>query len=125
MWSFFFTFVVIAHFSPSSSAEELRLEEFKPKRFQTVGKKFTLLCSIQEGTGPLFYKWTKDGHLLPLTGSNHQVKSTGDNSLLIIDQLSLSDAGNYNCSVSNSAGQSDHQTTMLIVKGFYFAFSFA
>ena len=124
MWSFyFFIFVIIINLLPSSSsAEELRLEEFKPRRSQTVGKKFSLFCAVQEGTGPLFYKWTKDGHLLSPNGANHQVKSTEDNSVLTINQLSPSDAGNYSCSVSNNAGQSDHQTTMLIVKGFYFPF---
>ncbi len=125
MWSFyFFIFVIITNLLLPSSAEELRLEEFKPRRSQTVGKKFSLFCAVQEGTGPLFYKWTKDGHPLSPIGANHQVTSTKDNSVLIINQLSPSDAGNYSCSVSNSAGQSDHQTTMLIVKGFYFPFFF-
>lgn len=119
MPSTWFICVCLAITFPSPSTENrLRLDEFKPRRSQLLGSKLNLLCAAQEGTGPLFYKWTKDGHPLFPTSSNHQVKSTGDNSVLIINQLSTADAGNYSCSVSNAAGQSDHQTTMLIVKGF-------
>ena len=119
MWPTWLVCVCLVIIFPSPSTEEkLRLDEFKKQRFQLVGSKLNLFCAVQEGTGPLFYKWTKDSHPLSPTGSNHQVKSSEDNSVLIINQLSTADAGNYSCSVSNAAGQSDHQTTMLIVKGF-------
>ncbi len=102
----------------SLNAEKLRLAESSRQLLQQIGSKLRLFCAAQEGTGPLYYKWTKNGHLLPPTGANHQVKSSEDNSVLIIHQITVTDAGNYSCSVSNGAGQSDHQTTMLIVKGF-------
>ena len=100
------------------NAEKLRLAESSRQFTQLTGSKFSLFCATQEGTGPLYYKWTKNGHLLPPSGPNHQVKSSEDNSVLIIHQISTNDAGNYSCLVSNGAGQSDHQTTVLIVKGF-------
>ncbi len=115
-------FVVISHHNQLSSvvANKLRLEEFKQTRAQLVGSKFSQLCTTQEGTGPFHYKWTKNKHQLSSAGANYQVKSTEDGSLLIINQLAATDAGNYSCTVTNSAGQSDQQTTMLTVKGFQF-----
>ncbi len=122
MYSFLFILGAIfsssAIFSALSAEKVLRLEEFKPRRSQTVGKKITLLCSIQEGSGPLRFEWFKDGLPLRSFGANYQIRSVEDNSLLIIDPLAPNDAGNYDCTVSNSAGQSSHQMTMIIVKGF-------
>ncbi len=121
MWSFrvIFCYVCLVISFPSPSTEEkLRLDEFKKQRFQLVGSKLNLLCATQEGSGPFRFKWTKDGRPVPSTSANHQVRSAEDNSLLIIDSLAPSDAGNYSCTVSNNVGQSDHQTTMLVVKGF-------
>lgn len=117
---FFLILLSLVIISPFLSyASKLRLDEFKQHRAQLVGSKFSLLCTIQEGNGPLRFEWTKDGRILPPTGINHQVKSTSeDNSVFTINQLSTADAGNYSCSVSNGAGQSDRQTTMLTLKGF-------
>ncbi len=118
-WFFFILFSLVITIPLSSAASKLRLDEFKRHRAQLVGSKFSLLCTIQEGNGPLRFEWTKDGRILPPTGTNHQVKSTSeDNSVFTINQLSTADAGNYSCSVSNGAGQSDRQTTMLTLEGF-------
>ena len=121
MWSFRVIFCYVCfviNFPLPSTEEKLRLDEFKKQRSQLAGSKFSQFCTTQEGNGPLHYNWTKNGHLLPVTGATHQITSAKDSSLLIIDPLALSDAGNYSCTVSNNVGQFDHQTTMLIVKGF-------
>lgn len=96
-----------------------KLDPFYLKKSQNKGSTFKLLCSIQEGSKPLSFKWYKNNHLLTSKQSNYRIESIKDDSLLVIDELTIDDTGNYSCSVSNNYG-TDIQFTYLIVKGSFF-----
>jgi len=96
-----------------------KIEEFNHNRSQNHGTKFKISCSLQEGARPLHFTWHKNGELLQATSaSTYRIETTDDDSLLIVDKLSLSDSANYSCSVRNHFG-TDTQFTILVVKGLH------
>ncbi|KAI1289798.1 Hemicentin-2 [Halotydeus destructor] len=75
--------------------------------------KFKFMCSLQKGSTPLDFIWLKDGTSL----ANEYAKITNqqDMSVITIEKLVASDAGNYTCQARNRAGQ-DSITVRLRVK---------
>ena len=86
-------------------------------RTQTVNSYFQILCSVSDGSEPLFFEWSKNGQSIK---SGPDVKYRIDNSEMfstfIIKNVEKIDAGNYSCLVKNAVG-SDSQNILLIVKG--------
>jgi hypothetical protein len=84
---------------------------------QTVGSYFQLFCTVQEGSLPLFFDWSKNGQSIK---TNHDVNYKIDNyersSTLTIAKIDRKDAGNYTCIVRNAFG-TDSQNVLLTVKG--------
>lgn len=65
---------------------------------QNVNTKFKLFCTLQNfNSNQINTEWFHDGQLLPLRGSNYQIDSFDDSSVLTISRLSTSDSGNYSC----------------------------
>ena len=94
-----------------------KLDEFKPKRLQNLGSKFSIYCSLQEGSKPFQFEWQKNNHVLTNSNNNQiRLENSEDSSVLIIDKLLATDSGRYTCTVRNSIG-SDFQFTELTVKG--------
>ena len=87
------------------------------QRTQPARTNFQILCSVLEGSQPLFFEWSKNGQSIK---SRPDVKYRIDNldmsSTLSIKSIDRIDAGNYSCLVKNSIG-SDSQTVLLIIKG--------
>lgn len=96
-----------------------KLDPFPRQKFQDVGTSFKLLCGIQQGTKPLFFKWFKNDHLLNDRQLNYKIDFNEEFSVLNIQNLTKNNSGNYSCSVSNSFGN-DIQYTLLSVKGLIF-----
>lgn len=118
MW---FYLILVIHFSSffilSCAKTPPKLDDFTPKRLQNVGTKFRIFCSLNEGTSPFQFVWTRNGRLLSISDSRYQIETTLDNSVLTIPSLSLDDTdSNFTCSVRNEVG-SDFKSTILIVKG--------
>ena len=67
----------------------------------TEGMRFELVCTFT-GVPPPAIRWEKDGSVFVLGGDRRIINSTG-RSALEITSLLVSDAGVYNCSVSNVA----------------------
>ena len=67
----------------------------------TEGDHFELVCSFTGIPAPEI-RWERDGSLFRLGEGRRVINSTG-RSQLEINSLALSDAGVYNCSVSNVA----------------------
>lgn len=105
---------VDANFSP-------KLDDFKPKRSQNIGSKFTILCNLLEGTKPFQFEWHKNNKIISNANENIGLENFDDKSLLVIDKLSSDDSGRYTCIVRNKYG-SDSQSTELIVKGLSYFF---
>ncbi|RWS09189.1 hemicentin-1-like protein, partial [Dinothrombium tinctorium] len=79
------------------------------------GSSFWSLCGAQQGTTPLHFEWTKNGKVIDSESKNLKIETTEKTSTLSIKDVSLSDAGNYTCSASNSFGI-DSQSVELVVK---------
>ena len=94
-----------------------KLVPFVNQRTQAKNTNFQILCSVIEGSQPLFFEWSKNGQSIK---SGPDVKYRIDNldmsSILNIKALDTSDAGNYSCLVKNAVGR-DSQNILLVIKG--------
>lgn len=68
------------------------------------GSTFNLFCSVTEGSIPLYFKWSKDGHLIPSVPGIDIKKVTSRSSVLEIEEVSRNDSGNYSCFAENAFG---------------------
>lgn len=95
------------------SIEIIRLEPFAAKTTE-VGRKIAFVCNIYEGENPTF-TWSKDGRTLKpsmrLGIVNNEISS-----MLSINNVEQSDAGNYVCVAANRISE-DRTGNILIVKG--------
>jgi hypothetical protein len=86
---------------------------------QTEGTKFRQFCSIQKGSSPLFFQWTKNEQILSSKPEvNYKIETSDEHSIIIISNVRRSDAGNYSCIVRNAFG-TDSQTVSLNVRGIH------
>ena len=85
---------------------------------QPINTLLYLPCNVIKGSRPLKFEWSKNGHFLSsLEASNrYQIETKNSISILTIPEIDVQDSGNYSCKVSNSYGQ-DNLVTNLIVKG--------
>ncbi|XP_049276092.1 titin-like [Rhipicephalus sanguineus] len=92
--------------------------KIQPFSFPTnlVGRmKVIVYCAVLEGSEPLIFSWTKDGHKLVNKGRLHVKQLSETGSSLTITTVGAEDIGNYTCTVSNVAGY-DSATSELLVK---------
>lgn len=87
-----------------------------------VGMKARAMCSVMKGDQPFRFLWSQDGHRiesdLPTedTGAIYRTQHFRDYSMLTVDSLTLSHAGNITCVVSNDAAKTS-QSSLLKVNG--------
>jgi len=92
------------------------------QRNQTEGSYFQLFCTIQEGSLPLFFEWSKNGKSLKASPDvNYKIESSDRFSTFTIAKIDRNDSGNYTCIVRNAFG-SDSQSVLLSIKGRNFCF---
>ncbi len=90
-----------------------------PNQTQTEGTKFRILCSIQKGSTPLFFQWSKNNQILISRPEvNYKIETSDELSILSIASVHRSDSGNYSCFVRNAFG-TDSQSVVLNVKGIF------
>ncbi|KAG8244654.1 hypothetical protein J6590_017599 [Homalodisca vitripennis] len=80
-----------------------------------AGQSTSVQCMVSVGDPPLSIDWTVDGEVLESTPERMISKVTGKLSLLSIEAVSAHHAGNYTCSVANSAGHSNHMAQLLVI----------
>lgn len=74
-------------------------------------------CSVSEGDLPLAIEWTLNGHSIQQY-SEIGVSTIGKRaSILVIESVMYTHAGNYTCKATNKAGESSY-TAELQVNGF-------
>jgi hypothetical protein len=94
-----------------------KLGPYLSHKNQTEGSYFQLLCTVQEGSLPLFFEWSKNGHSIKTNPDvNYKIDNFERSSTLTIPKINRKDTGNYTCIVRNTFG-TDSQTVLLTVKG--------
>jgi hypothetical protein len=84
---------------------------------QTEGSYFQHFCTVQEGSLPSFFEWSKNGHSLKANPDvNYKIDNFDRFSTLTIAKIDRKDSGNYTCIVRNAFG-TDSQNVLLTVKG--------
>ena len=83
----------------------------------TEGDHFELLCSFTGVPAPDI-RWEKDGSVF-LLGDGKRITNSAGTSQLEIINLTLSDAGEYRCSVTNHAGMDTNSVRLEVVEGQY------
>ena len=94
-----------------------KLVPFVNERTQSANTNFQILCSVLEGSQPLFFEWSKNGQPIK-SGPNvkYRIENSEIFSTLIIKSVDRIDSGNYSCLVKNAVG-SDSRNILLIIKG--------
>ncbi|CAG2109696.1 unnamed protein product, partial [Medioppia subpectinata] len=84
---------------------------------QIIGTVFHIMCSIESGSLPVFFEWSRNGQSLR-TGPdfNYKIENFKKFSTFSIDEITRSDSGNYTCLVRNALGD-DRHTVLLSIKG--------
>ena len=96
-----------------------KLTKIGHKRNQTVGSIFQVLCTIEEGSHPIFFEWFKNS--VPLKSSpevNYKIENSMFSSTFMIVNIDLKDAANYSCFAKNSFG-SDSYGVILNINGMF------
>ena len=84
---------------------------------RNVNTSMHISCSVQDGTPPFFFEWSKNGKGIRTgSGVKWEIENNKKLSTLTIDRIDKEDAGNYSCMVKNVYG-SDSIHVNLTVKG--------
>ena len=112
--------VVLVYFTISSCAFASTAPKLAPivnNQVQVENSSFVFVCSVQQGSHPLFFEWFKNGDQIKASpNNNHKIENFKILSTLTIEKIIQSDSGNYTCLVKNAAG-SDSRNVFLTVKG--------
>ncbi len=94
-----------------------KLGPYLSHKNQTEGSYFQLFCTVQEGSLPLFFEWSNNGHSIKANPDvNYKIDNFERSSTLTIPKINRKDTGNYTCIVRNAYG-TDSQNVLLTVKG--------
>ncbi|XP_074605158.1 cell adhesion molecule Dscam1-like [Brevipalpus obovatus] len=96
--------------------DELPKVSLNPQKLvQKSGQETSFSCVLRRGSLPVRFEWLyNDRSMEP--SSKIQIESTTKSSTLILESLTILNAGNYTCRASNSFGF-DQSTSNLIVEG--------
>lgn len=81
------------------------------------GERASVTCTIRSGDKPIEFQWKKDNQALK-EGTNVEIQSLRDSSIMVIESVTAKSSGNYTCVVTNSKGK-DQFTASLTVTGEY------
>ena len=89
------------------------------RKNQTIGSYFSVYCTIEEGSLPVFFEWFKDSKPLKANpGFNYKIEISEMSSTFSIKKVNKNEQGNYTCAVKNPFG-SDSQNVILNIKGLF------
>ena len=106
--------VSFEYISASDITRAPKLSSVITNHIQKENSSFLIFCRVQEGSLPLFFEWSKNGH--PIHNNRYEIENSKKFSTLNIERINREDAGNYSCKVKNAYG-SDLQNVQLNVKG--------
>ncbi|CAN7983557.1 unnamed protein product, partial [Ixodes pacificus] len=92
------------------SVDAPKIQPFSfPHRLKAQGKT-SVMCIATDGTPPFAFSWLKDGVEVTTMKNIRREKKENDYSVLIIEPVEATNAGNYTCIVKNKAGFDSHTT---------------
>lgn len=98
-------------------AEKPKLQPFHfPQGRTRVGESASALCALVAGSPVVRFKWFKENVAIDGKLPNVNVKNDKMVSVLTIESVTLSSAGNYTCIADNDYG-SDANSAALVVEG--------
>ncbi|CAG2102444.1 unnamed protein product [Medioppia subpectinata] len=66
------------------------------QKSQTIGSIFHISCSLEEGSLPVFFEWSRNGQTIKSSPDvNYRIDNTKSFSTLTIDEITRSDSANY------------------------------
>ena len=92
------------------------LNNFLATQNQLQGSRFVLTCSAIYGVSPIDFRWNKNGVDINSDESHYKIDTINLISILLINNITLHDTGNYTCFAKNAFGF-DRQVTFLNVQG--------
>ena len=116
-----FIVIIISIVTNTSSTGNIliapKLTPILNSRTQDENSMFSMVCSVQKGSQPMFFEWHRNGQSLKsVPDVNYKIDFSDMFTMLTIKSISASDAANYTCIVKNGLG-SDMQSVILTVKG--------
>lgn len=105
--------IVISSSILFADAPEISLNNMKLA--EKVGRPAYFVCSLRRGSTPVSFEWLKDDQLLK-SSPKIAIGTSEKASSLMLESVSVSDAGNYTCRASNNFG-SKISTASLLVEG--------
>ncbi|XP_071041050.1 cell adhesion molecule Dscam2-like [Parasteatoda tepidariorum] len=109
-------FIIIWSFIPKtlSTNGTPQIQPFNFPEALSVSQKTSVLCTVNKGIHPLYFRWLKDGKEL-MSKDNIDINHIKDISALTINPVFQNSTGNYTCVVTNNEGK-DEYTALLVVK---------
>lgn len=87
------------------------------------GKVVSVTCLAISEDKPIHFQWDKNGQILGSTKNNITIENSDKFSVLILNNVSIENDGNYTCTAKNRYGSSKH-SAYLNVKGKMAFYSF-
>ncbi|GIY28569.1 hypothetical protein CDAR_558771, partial [Caerostris darwini] len=110
--------------SAGSEKTTSKLEVTETEKSPTIIKKLKNITSIEEETVELTVeydgvpkpetKWKKDGKDIVIDDDHYELTKEDKSETLIINEVSKEDAGDYSCTISNSAGSETTTSTVTV-----------
>lgn len=85
-----------------------------PKHLRS-GSRYSILCAVQDGSGPFIFEWFKEGQSLN-QDDTMRIRTEDDSSRLTFESIRSNHAGRYECLARNSFGETK-SSIELIVRG--------
>ncbi|XP_022246150.1 Down syndrome cell adhesion molecule-like protein 1 [Limulus polyphemus] len=92
-----------------------RIQPFNFPKTVTFDTQVSVTCAVSEGSLPVIFSWKRNGQTLIAYDEKIHFRTHEDLSTLKIQDLDVSDIGNYTCIAKNSGGV-DSYTSQLLVK---------
>ncbi|XP_067138832.1 cell adhesion molecule DSCAM-like [Centruroides vittatus] len=107
----FHLFIFLSMITYSSTLEEMpQIQPFSFPKDISLGQKASATCTARSGHPPFGFSWKKDGQDIQIYSPKVTVETIRDFSVIVIDPVDISVAGNYTCILSTSTGTSSYST---------------
>ncbi|GFQ96762.1 hemicentin-1 [Trichonephila clavata] len=104
----------ISVFSGCSAGDIPEIQKFTFQDNIIQGKLVSAMCLALSEAKPLQFQWIKDGKILKSDSQNVRIEDSDEYSILILNEVTLENEGNYTCSATNIYGSSKHSAYLTV-----------